>query len=157
MPPVVNSIYDISDKAKMELKSWLEPFFRQRGDNKGSGSSTTTSVAGRGALNYRKISLASTNGDLIKSKAATVYGWFLSNQNAATRYIKLYNQVGSPTVGTDVPFMTIAIPGGASANMAFDTGVAFGAGLAIAMTTGNTDADTGAVAANDVIVNIFYA
>lgn len=39
MPPVVNSIYDISDKAKMEFKSWLEPFFKTRGDRKGSGGS----------------------------------------------------------------------------------------------------------------------
>jgi len=63
-------------------------------------------------------------------------------------------------VGTDTPVWTIAIPGntaGAGAVIPIPDGLAFSTGIALAITTGAPDADTGAVAANEVIVNLGYA
>lgn len=56
--------------------------------------------------------------------------------------------------------MTLPIPGNtAGAGFALSTGgmgIAFGTGIALALTTGVADADTGAVAANDIILNVLY-
>ena len=52
--------------------------------------------------------------------------------------------------------MTIPIPPGAAANVAFPDGVTFATGVALALTTGVADADTAAVAANEIIVNLLY-
>ena len=107
----------------------------------------------------RVISAASTNATSAKGSAGQVYGWYLSNINVAVRYLKLYNKATAPTVGTDVPVMTIAIPGntaGAGANVEFTTGIAFSTGIAYALTTGVADADTAAVAANEIVVNLMY-
>jgi hypothetical protein len=104
----------------------------------------------------RTLSAASTNATSVKASAGQVFGYYLFNANAATRYLKLYNKASSPTVGTDTPVATIPIPAGAAANVEFTQGVAFATGIALALTTGIADADTGAVAANEVVVNLFY-
>lgn len=102
------------------------------------------------------LSAATTNATSVKASAGQVFGWFLSNSNAAARYFKLYNKASAPTVGTDVPVMTIYLPAGAAANVEFSHGIAFATGIAFAITTGATTADTGAVAANEIIVNLLY-
>lgn len=105
----------------------------------------------------RVISAASTNATSAKASAGQVFGWYLSNINAAVRYLKLYNKASAPTVGTDTPVMTIAIPGnaaGAGATVEFTNGIAFATGIAYALTTGVADSDTGAVAANEIVVNL---
>jgi len=104
----------------------------------------------------RTLSAASTNATSVKASAGQVFGYYLFNANAATRYLKLYNKASAPTVGTDTPVATIPIPAGAAANVEFTQGVAFATGIALALTTGVADADTGAVAANEVVVNLFY-
>lgn len=104
----------------------------------------------------RVLSAATTNATSAKGSAGQVYGWYISNSNASARYLKLYNKASAPTVGTDTPVMTVYIPGGAAANVGFTHGIAFGTGIAYALTTGATDADTGAVAANELIVNLFF-
>jgi hypothetical protein len=53
--------------------------------------------------------------------------------------------------------MTIPVPAGSAANVFTDTGIAFGTAITAAATTGVADADTGAPAANAVVVNILYA
>jgi hypothetical protein len=104
----------------------------------------------------RTISAASTNATSVKGSAGQVYGWYLSNTNTSARYLKLYNKATAPTVGTDTPVLTICIPGSGGANVEFTHGIAFGTGIALALTTGAADSDTGAVAANEIIVNLFY-
>ena len=79
--------------------------------------------------------------------------------NAAVRYLKLYNKATAPTVGTDVPVKTIAIPGntaGAGVVLAWPHGLAFGTGIAFALTTEATDAGTTGVAGSEITVNIDY-
>ena len=104
----------------------------------------------------RTLSAASTNSTNVKASAGQVYGWYLYNANAAVRYLKLYNKATAPTVGTDTPVMTIPIPPGAGANVEYSMGIPFGTGIGIAITTGVADNDTGAVAANEIIVNLLY-
>lgn len=109
-----------------------------------------------GLLISRTISAATTNATSAKASAGQVFGWYLSNANASTRFFKLYNKASAPTVGTDTPVMTIPIPGGSGANVEFANGIAFATGIAYALTTGVADADTAAVAANEIVINLLY-
>jgi len=102
-------------------------------------------------------SAASTNAAFIKNAAGTVYNILVSNTNAATRFVKFYNKASAPTVGTDVPIITIAVPPNGTIHADMGTlGHRFGTGIAIAITTGSADSDTGAVAANEVKVLTAY-
>lgn len=113
-----------------------------------------------GATPSVTISAASTNATSLKASAGTVFGIQVFNTNAAARYLKLYNKASAPTVGTDTPVKVITIPGntaGAGAVVSLpDHGVAFGTGIAWALTTGAAHTDTGAVALSEIIVNIDY-
>jgi hypothetical protein len=82
------------------------------------------------------------------------------NTATATRFIKFYN-AASGTYGTGTPVLTIALPGNTSDDIAgvFNSGshgIEFTTGICVGAGTGVADNDTGAPAANDVIVNIFY-
>jgi len=107
----------------------------------------------------RVISAASTNATVIKASAGTVHGWYISNVNAAARFVKFYNKATAPTVGTDTPLITLAIPGnaaGAGTNVSFNKGLEFDTGIGIAITGAVPDADTTVVAANEIVTNIFF-
>lgn len=108
----------------------------------------------------RTLSAASTNATSVKGSAGQVYTVIAHNINAAVRYLKLYNKATAPTVGTDTPVMTLPIPANAAgAGFVLDTGgmgIAFATGIGYAITTGVADADTGAVAANEIVVNVLY-
>jgi hypothetical protein len=113
-----------------------------------------------GLTMHKAVSAASTNATSLKASAGQIYGIQVFNVNAAARYLKLYNKATAPTVGTDTPVKTIMIPGntaGAGAVIAWPPGIAFGTGIAYALTTGIADSDTGAVAASELVVNIDYA
>ena len=112
-----------------------------------------------GLLINRLISANTTNATNVKSSAGQVYGWQISNTNASVRFFKLYNKATAPTVGTDTPVMTIAIPGntnGGITELEFATGITFSTGISFALTTGVADSDTTAVAANEVLVNLLF-
>lgn len=96
------------------------------------------------------------SGDNEVNTACQLYGWYIYNNNAATVYLKLYNDSSAPTVGTDTPVMTIPIPSGSAANVEFTNGIAFSSGLGVGATTGVADNDTGAPDANDVVGNFLY-
>jgi hypothetical protein len=105
------------------------------------------------------ISAATTNATSVKASGGQVYGWSISNVNAAARFVKLYDKASAPTVGTDVPVMTILVPGATAGGQAIysaPAGIAFPTGIALAITTGVGNADTGAVAANEIVVNLFF-
>ena len=104
---------------------------------------------------YRNINLGSS-GVNIKSSAGQIYGWFLFNTSASIRYVKVYNKSSSPSVGSDTPFMTIPLPSGGGANVNFTSGITLSSGIGVGATTGVADGDSGAPAANDVVVNIIY-
>lgn len=104
---------------------------------------------------FRLISAATTNAAVAKPAGGKLHSIIASNTNAAVRYLKLYDKTAAPTVGTDAPFMTLALPPGQVVQLA-DVNAGFRAGLGIATTTGAADADTAAVAANEVIVHMFF-
>ena len=101
-------------------------------------------------------SAATTNGTVVKASAGTLYSISASNINAAVRYLKIYNST-SVTVGTTTPAITLAIPATGFISVQFGAmGMRFGTGICIGLTTGATDADTGAVAANELKVLTSY-
>lgn len=122
---------------------------------------TAYAHAAGGATPYKLVSAASTNATSVKGSAGTIYSISASNVNAAVRYLKLYNKATAPTVGTDVPVQTYAIPGntaGAGTNIPLGLpGLNFSTGIAFALTTEATDAGTTGVAANEIVVNLGYA
>jgi hypothetical protein len=119
-------------------------------------NSTQTPTTSGGLSIYRLLSAATTNGNNIKASAGQIYGWYLYNTAASVKFVKLYNKASAPTVGTDTPVMTIPLPATSGANVFTDSGIAFGTGISVAITGAVGDADTTAVAANDVIVNFLY-
>lgn len=104
------------------------------------------------------ISAATTNATVIKGSAGQIYTFTVSNINAAVRYAKLYDKATAPTVGTDVPKQVIALPPGGATPPQLGTaiGLTFSSGIGFALTTGAADADTGAVAASDLLVNYCF-
>lgn len=102
-------------------------------------------------------SAASTNATLIKSSPGYGYAIMGYNNNAAARYLKLYNKATAPVVGTDIPILTFYIE--PSDSFAFDlASVRFTAGIGLALTTASPDADTTAIAGGDIMgLNMVYA
>lgn len=94
----------------------------------------------------------------VKATAGQLYGWYIFNAAATTHYVKFYNlTAANTTVGTSTPILTLPVPAGSAANASFPAGIAFSTALSAAATTGVAVADTGAPAANAVVVNLFYA
>lgn len=124
------------------------------------GSAPFAEVSLAGATPQKWNSAASTNATSVKASTGKVYSIVVTNQNAATRYLKFYNKASAPTVGTDTPVWVLAVPGnstGAGMVVALPMPLKFSTGIAFAITTGAADSDTGAVALNEIIVNLGYA
>jgi hypothetical protein len=116
--------------------------------------------AAGGASIFRSLDLDETEEE-VKATAGTVYGWYIANTATATRFVKFYNATAANvTVGTTTPVLTLPIPGNSSddiaANLLGGVGIAFDTAITVAATTALADNDTGAPAANDVIINLFY-
>lgn len=102
-------------------------------------------------------SAASTNATSTKASAGTVWSIYANNLNAAVRFLKLYNKASAPTVGTDIPVMTIPIPATGMVQISLGAnGLRFATGIAWALTALGTDADTTVVAAAEHKVAISY-
>lgn len=102
------------------------------------------------------VSAATTNASIVKASAGRLTGWSLANTSVAWRYIKLHNQATTPTAGAGV-VRTIGIPPGGRAEAFSTPGVAFTTGIGLTITTGAADADATAVAASDVVGDLFFA
>ena len=109
-----------------------------------------------GSTPSHTMSAASTNATSLKGSAGMVYGLSISNNNAAARYFKLYNKAAAPTVGTDTPVLTLQVPANGTVIRAYPVGLALGTGIAWAATGAITDADTTAIGANDLSIDIDY-
>jgi hypothetical protein len=102
-------------------------------------------------------SAASTNATSIKASAGTVYGIVATNNNAAVRYLKIYNKASAPVVGTDVPVLTLHLPTVNNANVPIGAnGLRFSNGIALALTVSSGDSATDAVAAGEIKVAISF-
>jgi hypothetical protein len=105
-------------------------------------------------------SLSGTNGQLINSSTTGVQFFYATNIGTTIAYVKLYNKATTPTVGTDVPEMIIAVPplasgvpGVATFPIGFN-GLRFNLGLGLAITGGSADTDTTAVAAGQIKIKL---
>lgn len=107
-----------------------------------------------GVSTYKLVAATGSNATSVKGSAATVYGIVVGNTNSSPRYLKLYNKASAPTVGNDVPYMTVPVH--RTTRITLRQGIAFGTGLALALTTGAADGDTGGVAAEEVTVSVLY-
>ena len=101
------------------------------------------------------VTTASTNAAVVKSTAGNLFNVSASNPTATPAYVKLYNKATTPTVGTDVPLITIPVP--ANSAVSFDLGslgARFGSGIGRAVTgaIGATDT-TNAVAGVQVLIS----
>jgi hypothetical protein len=99
-------------------------------------------------------SAANTNATNVKASAGKVYHISATNVNASVRYLRLYNASSAPTVGTTTTFAKYAIPAGGGLTVNIPGGINFSTGIGLSLTTGAADSDTGAVAANEIFVNI---
>lgn len=121
---------------------------------------TSKSGAGRLSLPFKLISSATTNATVIKASSGvitTITAVGLSEETVS--YLKLYDKATLPTVGTDVPIMTIPIPTnlqGAGIVIPVPSGLSFSNGISFAITSGVLDSDTGSILANDVVLNFTY-
>lgn len=107
------------------------------------------------AMKFRFVSQASTNLKPVKQYGANLKGGLLINTNAAARYVKLYESVDAPTVGTTTPAITIEVPASSQVPLTWSDGINFSETMWVATTTGVADSDTGAVGAGDLYVQLF--
>lgn len=99
------------------------------------------------AIAYSLVSAATTNAASVKGSAGILFEVSLFNATAATVYLKLYNKASAPTVGTDVPIMTIPVAAGALYAAEFGRlGKRFSSGIALAITLLPAATDTTAIA-----------
>ena len=104
-------------------------------------------MAPSGGTEYNLVTTASTNGASIVNGIVNLMEIAVSNLTAAVIYVKLYNKASAPTVGTDVPKLTIPVPIGAFVSYEFgQQGKRFQQGLAIAVTAGAPATDSASVA-----------
>lgn len=102
-------------------------------------------------------SAATTNATAIKTSAGTLYALTASNANAAVRHLKLYNKASAPTVGTDIPVLTVPLPPGQVTHINLGAmGLRFATGIASATTVNIADTDTAAVAAGEIKSSFTY-
>lgn len=124
--------------------------------NLGAGYVHNVAHTAGGATPYRLVSAASTNATSVKASAGQIYSITAMNTNAAVRYLKLYNLATAPTVGTSTPVQVYALPPSGGLTLSFPVGMAFSTGIALATTTGAPDTDTGAVAANEIVISLTF-
>lgn len=121
---------------------------------------TGTVTANWGALttgaSYNLVTAATTNAAIVKASAGAMYEISISNVTATAVYVKLYNKASAPTVGTDVPIMTITAAASATVTMPFGVvGKRFVTGIAISVTGAAIATDTTATAAG-VQIGVTY-
>jgi len=111
----------------------------------------------QGCLTYHRVSTADTNVANIKATPGQVYGWRIFNNAAdfTPRYVKLHNTAVTPTAGSGV-VETIGVQAGVSDAFFLPLGSAFTTGIGISIVKGIADSDATAIAANDVVVDLFY-
>lgn len=106
-----------------------------------SGSWTVSPPSGSG-LSF--VTTASTNAASDKASAGNLFEISAYNTTATAAYLKLYNKASAPTVGTDVPLLTIPIAANSLVALQFGPlGKRFSTGIAHAVTALATVADTG--------------
>lgn len=113
-----------------------------------------------GLLSYVSYDLDEGQCEQVKGSAGQVYGAWITNVTTETRWVKFYNTTAG-TVGTDTPVAVFGVPGNSTDDVsavlsAGGHGLAFSSGISIGASTGPAANNTGAPAANDVVITVFY-
>lgn len=138
------------NSASGTLRVWIA------NDNIPSTTPFPQAAVGANSL-HMAISAASTNATSVKASGGVLNSLTVSNNAATPSYLKLYNKASAPTVGTDTPVMTILV--GPSQTVCVDCGycgIRMNTGIAYALVTGIAVANTTAVGASEIAVNINY-
>lgn len=111
-----------------------------------------TVTANQGTLvagtTYAGVTTASTNAAALKGSAGNLYELSVSNPTATPAFVKFYNKATAPTVGTDVPIMTVSAPASSLQVYQFGAvGKRFSTGIATAVTAAIAATDTGVAVA----------
>lgn len=118
---------------------------------------TVTQTPNTGLSSISLTSAATTNATSSKATAGSLFELSIDNMSAAPKFVKLYNKASAPTVGTDVPVLTLEVAANSSRPVEFGAlGKRFSTGIAFAITNLQPVADTTAVAAGDVHVHGSY-
>lgn len=124
--------------------------------------STNTPVAVQAAITnnmtaHRKFSAATTNATNVKATAGKIGNLVVTNLTTTTKFLKLYNKATAPTVGTDIPVLTYPLlPEETIDLFTSGLGLSFATGIGYAITGALADADTTAIGANEIIINMQY-
>ena len=102
---------------------------------------------------YTLTTAATTNATSVRTAAASITAITYNNMSASVQYIKLYNKASAPTVGTDIPVMTIPVPANSFYVQELGImGLRFSVGLAFAITGAQADTDTTVITAGSKLV-----
>lgn len=99
-------------------------------------------------------SAASGNPAVAKNAAGNVSLWTGINTTGAIVYLQIYNKATAPVLGTDTPYLTVAIPANGRVFDAAPNTVRNSTGIAFAFTTdvaGATGAAAGAITAFAIV------
>lgn len=125
---------------------------------------TSTPDAVNSNSTARVISSNTTNSTLVNGAGTRLDGFYVFNTTATNKFLKFYDKVTAPTVGTDTPKMTIQVPGtaaGTTSNPIYisfgdNKGIWFTSGLGLGITGAVGDSDTTSTAAGDVYLTVSY-
>ena len=115
-------------------------------------------VTSGGLSKFHLVGAATDNATNVKASAGQLYSITAFNLNASPRYIKFHNTAGVPTAGAGVTD-SFLIPGntsGAGLVLNIDKGIAFSTGIGITLVTGIADANTTAISASEVLINVYF-
>jgi hypothetical protein len=111
-----------------------------------------TRLGGTGGVKFRDLSAIATVGVLVVAGAKKLLSLLAMNQNAAKRYLKLYDKATAPT-SADTPIATIILqPNQATPILGDSIGAVFTLGIGYRVTTAIADADNTDPTANDVVL-----
>lgn len=128
--------------------------------NQGTSPWVTQGVTGTtgGALIAGALAPNNTTAVVVKASPGQVYGIDVFNNSATIAYLKIYDAT-TATCGSGTPKSRYLIPGstsGAGLVPRLDVGDKYATGIVYCLTTGISDTDTTAPAANTYLVNIHY-
>jgi hypothetical protein len=117
----------------------------------GVRTTTTNAVSG-----FHRVATADTNAINVKASAGRLYGWSFYNTTSTAKFLKFHNTAGTPTAGAGV-IRTVGIPPNGNAELFLGVGHFFATGIGISITGAAADADTTALAAGDVVGEVWFA
>ena len=103
-------------------------------------------------------SAATTNATSVKASAGRVTALVLTNLTGTVFFFKMFQKATAPTVGTDIPVLTVSVPVSAVPYVLplSDLGLQFGTGIAYSITNLIADTDATAITAGACKVMMNY-